>query len=45
MGIILTLVLGALVQEVVKLLVQWWLDRQENRTQMRLLMREARNHD
>jgi hypothetical protein len=26
-------------------LVQWWLDRQENRTQMRLLMREARNHD
>lgn len=45
MGIILTLVLGALVQEVVKLLVQWWLARQENRTQMRLLMREARNHD
>jgi hypothetical protein len=45
MGIILTLVLGALVQEVVKLLVQWWLDRQENRTQMRLLAREARNDD
>jgi hypothetical protein len=45
MGIILTLVLGALVQEVVKLLVQWWLDRQENRTQMRLLAREARHHD
>ena len=45
MGIILTLVLGALVQEVVKLLVQWWLARQENRTQMRLLAREARHHD
>ena len=45
MGIILTLVLGALVQEVVKLLVHWWLERQENRTQMRLLAREARSHD
>jgi hypothetical protein len=45
MGIILTLVLGALVQEVVKILVQWWLDRQENRSQMRLLVREARHHD
>mgnify|MGYP006277873887 CR=1 FL=1 len=45
MGIILTLVLGALVQEVVKILVRWWLERQENRTAMRLLVREARHHD
>lgn len=45
MGIILTLVLGALVQEVVKILIRWWLERDENRTTMRLLAREARHHD
>lgn len=45
MGIILTLVLGALVQEVVKILVRWWLERQENRTALRLMLREARHHD
>jgi hypothetical protein len=45
MGILLTLLLGSLVQEVVRLLIQWWLDRQENRSQMRLLVREARHHD
>ena len=45
MGIILTLVLGALVQEVVKILIRWWLERDENRTAMRLLTREARHHD
>jgi len=45
MGIILTLVLGALVQEVVKILVKWWLERQENRDSMRLLASEARDHD
>lgn len=45
MGILLTLVLGALVQEVVKILIRWWLERDENRTAMRLLTREARHHD
>ena len=45
MGILLTLVLGALVQEVIKVLVRWWLERDENRTAMRLLTREARHHD
>ena len=45
MGILLTLVLGALVQEVVKLLVRWWLERDENRNAMRLMVREARHHD
>ena len=45
MGIILTLVLGALVQEVVKILIRWWLESRENKDAMRLLTREARNHD
>ena len=45
MGIILTLVLGALVQEVVKILIRWWMERQENQASMRLLVREARHHD
>ena len=45
MGIILTLVLGALVQEVVKILIRWWLERDEHRTAMRLMIREARHHD
>lgn len=45
MGIILTLVLGALVQEVVKILIRWWLERQENQAAMRLLVRESRHYD
>jgi len=45
MGIILTLVLGALVQEIVKLLIQWWLDSRENRDAMRMMSFEARHHD
>lgn len=45
MGIILTLVLGALVQEVVKILIRWWLESRENKDAMRLLTREARHHD
>lgn len=45
MGILLTLVLSALVSEVVKILVRWWLERQENRDAMRLLTSEARHHD
>lgn len=44
MGIILTLVLGALVQEVVKLLVRWWLERSENREAMRAIARKV-GHD
>ena len=43
MGIILTLVLGALVQEVVKIIVRWWLERNENRSEMRAMIREAMN--
>jgi hypothetical protein len=42
MGILLTLLLGAIVQEVVRLLIQWWAD---HRGEMRLLVREARHHD
>jgi hypothetical protein len=38
MGIILTLVLSALVQEVVKILIRWWLD---HRTEMRSLTAEV----
>lgn len=45
MGIILTLVLGALVQELVKVLIRWWLERAENQSAMRLLVRESRHHD
>jgi len=45
MGIILTLVLSALVSEVVKILVRWWLERQENREAMRTLASEIGHHD
>lgn len=45
MGIILTLVLSALVSEVVKILLRWWLERQENKAAMLLLVRESRHHD
>jgi hypothetical protein len=42
MGIILSLVLGALVQEIVKLLIQWWMD---HRGEMRGMVRECGNDD
>ena len=42
MGIILTLVLSALVSEVVKYLIRRWL---ENREEMRALVGEVRHHD
>jgi hypothetical protein len=45
MGIILTLVLSALISEVVKILVRWWLERQENQADMRVLVRESKHHD
>lgn len=45
MGILLTLVLSALVSEVVKILVRWWLESRENKDAMRLLTSEARHHD
>jgi hypothetical protein len=45
MGIILTLVLSALISEVVKILVRWWLERQENQADMRTLVRESKHHD
>ena len=45
MGILLTLVLSALVSEVVKILVRWWLERSENREAMRQMSSEARHHD
>jgi len=41
-GIILSLVLGALVQEIVKLLIQWWMD---HRGEMRGMVRECGNDD
>jgi len=40
MGIILTLVLSALVSEVVKALIRWWLESRENRLAM-AAMRET----
>jgi hypothetical protein len=45
MGILLTLVLSALISEVVKILVRWWLERQENQADMRTLVRESKHHD
>ena len=44
-GILLTLVLSAVISEVVKILVRWWLERQENQADMRVLVREASHHD
>lgn len=40
MGIILTLVLSALVSEVVKTLIRWWLESRDNRAAMQA-MRET----
>jgi hypothetical protein len=40
MGIILTLVLSALISEVVKTLIRWWLESRENRAAMQA-MRET----
>ena len=40
MGIILTLVLSALVQEIVKILVRWWMD---HRQEMRAMTAELHN--
>ena len=45
MGIILTLVLSALISEVVKILVRWWLERKENRADMMTLVRGASHDD
>ena len=45
MGILLTLVLSALISEVVKILVRWWLERKENQADMRTLVRESKHHD
>jgi hypothetical protein len=44
-GILLTLVLSAVISEVVKILVRWWLERQENQADMRILVRESKHHD
>lgn len=33
-GILLTLILSAVISEVVKLLIRWWLERRENREAM-----------
>ena len=40
MGIILTLVLSALISEVVKILIRWWLESRDNRAAMQA-MRET----
>lgn len=42
MGFLAMLVFSSMVQEVVRILVRWWID---NRTHMRLLVREARADD
>ena len=44
-GILGMLVLGAIVQEVMRVLVQWWLDRQDNRAAMRLLVARTAHDD
>jgi hypothetical protein len=43
MGFFTLLIFSALVQEVVKILVRWWMEKSENRSQMRLISKEARN--
>ena len=43
MGFFTLLIFSALVQEIVKILVRWWMEKSENRNQMRLLSSEARN--
>jgi hypothetical protein len=46
MGIILTLVLSALISEVVKILLRWWMERQENQTAMYAMTHSMRgSHD
>jgi hypothetical protein len=45
MGFFTLLIFSALVQEIVQILVRWWMETVENRTQMRLLVREARAND
>ena len=45
MGLILTLVLATLVQEVVKLILRWWLEKSAHRPAMRQMMSEVRHHD
>jgi hypothetical protein len=40
MGIILTLVLSALISEIVKTLIRWWLESRDNRQAMQA-MRET----
>lgn len=45
MGIILTIVLATLVQEIVKVMLHWWLDRGEHRVAMLEIMREVQDHD
>ena len=42
MGIILTLILGALVQELIKILVAWWID---HRSEMVAIVRECGHDD
>ncbi len=43
MGFFTLLIFSALVQEIVKILVRWWMEKSENRSEMRLLSSEARN--
>ena len=44
--IILTLVLSALISEVVKILLRWWMERQENQTAMYAMTYSMRgSHD
>jgi hypothetical protein len=45
MGLILSIVIATLVQEIVKLMLRWWLERSENRPEMRQMMSEVRHHD
>jgi hypothetical protein len=45
MGLIFTIVLATLVQEIVKLMLKWWLERSDNRPAMRQMMSEVRHHD
>ena len=46
MGIILTLVLSAVISEIVKVLIRWWMERHENQTAMHCMTLQMRgSHD
>jgi hypothetical protein len=43
MGILAMFLLSAVVQVVVRMLIEWWFEHSENRKAMRAMVREARD--